>query len=112
MSISWAITLPGSVLAFTLLSNFCAPSAALAATVLQVPQEYATIQAAINAAADGDSVRVSPGTYVEVLDFLGKNIIVESTSGAPVTIIDGGGTDTVVRMIAAAGQAPTCRPPR
>src|SRR5689334_19154376 len=38
---------------------------ATARTVLRVPQDQPSIQAAINAAATGDTVLVSPGTYVE-----------------------------------------------
>ena len=46
---------------------------------LSVPGQYATIQLAINAAADGDVVIVSPGRYDEVIDFRGKAIIVRGT---------------------------------
>lgn len=38
-----------------------------ARTVLVVPRDYATIQAAVNAAAPGSTVRVEPGTYTEQL---------------------------------------------
>lgn len=55
---------------------------------------YRTIQSAVNAAANGDVVVVSPGTYLENVDFLGKAITLRST--APLdpnvvysTIIDG-----------------------
>ena len=46
------------------------------AAQLNVPADYATIQAAIVAAADGDEVIVSPGTYFENIDFLGKTVTV------------------------------------
>ncbi|MDP8238278.1 MAG: right-handed parallel beta-helix repeat-containing protein, partial [Candidatus Hatepunaea meridiana] len=64
--------------------------------VLHVPDEYETIQAAIDAAADGDTVLVDPGEYVENIDFDGNNIVVASlflTTGdedyIEQTIIDG-----------------------
>jgi len=47
-------------------------------TLLLVPQEYGTIQAAINAAENGDTVLVVRGTYEENIDFLGKTILVTS----------------------------------
>jgi hypothetical protein len=63
---------------------------AVAADIL-VPQDAGTIQDAIAIAQDGDRVLVAPGTYRERIDFLGKNITVEATGGAAVTVIDGGG---------------------
>lgn len=51
-----------------------------AAAVIAVPADHPTIQAAINAALDGDEVVVSPGTYDASIDFLGKAITVRSTA--------------------------------
>ncbi len=48
------------------------------AAVLHVPQQYSTIQAAINAAVNGDTVLVSPGTYHENIQFRGKGITLAS----------------------------------
>ena len=42
----------------------------------KVPQEYSTIQSAINDAANGDTVLVDTGTYIENISFQGKNIVV------------------------------------
>jgi serine protease len=53
-----------------------------AAAVLHVPADFPTIQAAINAAANADTVRVAAGTYVENITFSGKAITV-STSARP-----------------------------
>ena len=73
------------------------------ATIIDIPADYAAIQQGVNAASDGDTVLVQPGTYVENLNFGGKNIIVASLylmtsdrSYASSTIIDGSGVNSVV----------------
>jgi hypothetical protein len=65
---------------------------------IHVPADQPTIQQAIAAAADGDRVLVDPGTYVENIDFAGKDIEVSSTGGADLTSIDGSGVDVVVKF--------------
>src|SRR5215472_4758524 len=67
-----------------------------AATTIHVPDDQPTIQAGINAASDGDTVLVAPGTYRENITFSGKAITVKSSNGANVTIIDGGQNGAVV----------------
>jgi hypothetical protein len=67
-----------------------------AQTIITVPTNYPTIQAAINAANDGDTVLVAPGTYVENINFNGKAITVTSSGGAAITIIDGNANGSVV----------------
>lgn len=59
------------------------------AATIRVPADQPSIQAGINAATNGDTVLVSPGTYFENIDFLGKAITVVSQSGPVSTIIDG-----------------------
>ena len=61
--------------------------AALAADLL-VPQQYPTIQAAVNAAVAGDAVIVAPGTYNEQITIDGKAITVRSSGTASNTKID------------------------
>lgn len=65
---------------------------------INVPGDAASIQAGINAASDGDTVLVAPGTYVENIDFKGKAITVTSSGGATTTTIDGGQKGIVVNF--------------
>ena len=70
---------------------------------INVPADKTTIQAGINAAMDGDTVLVQPGTYVENINFRGKNIVVGSlflttrdTSFISQTVIDGNSSGSVI----------------
>ncbi len=86
-----------------------APVAAGGEAIRRVPQDYPTVQAAINASVDGDTVLVSAGTYVEQIDFLRKDITVESVDGSISTILDGGGTGVAVEMTTDPGETPVLR---
>ena len=67
---------------------------------LIVPLDYPTIQAAIDASSNGDTVLVVAGTYTgsgsEVIKTRGRGITIRSLAGAAVTTIDGEGLRHVV----------------
>ncbi|HUW30569.1 MAG TPA: right-handed parallel beta-helix repeat-containing protein [Planctomycetota bacterium] len=75
----------------------------LHAAQIRVPEDHPTIQSAIVGAADGDVVVVSPGRYVEGINFLGKGITVQSTDPedqqvVDATIVDGGKAGSCVTI--------------
>ena len=45
---------------------------------ITVPGSFNSIQSAINAASNGDTIIVSPGTYYENINFRGKNVVLTS----------------------------------
>ena len=61
-----------------------------------VPDDQPTIQAAINASTNEDTIFVRPGVYFENIKFLGKSVSVVSEKGFAVTTIDGRQRDSVV----------------
>ena len=73
------------------------------ATIINIPEDYETIQEGIDASTDGDTVLVQEGTYYENINFNGHNIVLGSlylTSGdtayIPQTIINGDSSGSVV----------------
>ena len=85
-------------LKYTLLTWVLSLSAATATTI-NVPDDYSTIQAALNAAVSSDTVLVQPGTYPENIiwpDVNGIKLI--SAGDSSNTIIDGGGNSSVIYM--------------
>ncbi|MHC4942263.1 MAG: right-handed parallel beta-helix repeat-containing protein [Planctomycetota bacterium] len=84
--------------AFILVAVLSLPVVAFSATIY-VPDNYPNIQGAIDAAVEGDTVIVKPGTYVENIDFKGKAITVRSSDGAEVTFIDGNQVGRVVEFV-------------
>ncbi|MDP8241118.1 MAG: right-handed parallel beta-helix repeat-containing protein [Candidatus Hatepunaea meridiana] len=70
--------------------------------VIWVPDDYETIQDAINASQDGDTVRVRAGTYREGVRIM-KRVWLESEEGPELTIIDAEGEEGYGFGIAVAG---------
>lgn len=73
---------------------------------LYVPDDFHTIQSAIETAEQYDTVIVTAGTYYEKINFLGKSIVVASkylfskdTNDIKSTIIDGKNSGRVVEII-------------
>jgi len=70
---------------------------------INIPGDYPTIQQGIDVADNGDTILVAPGTYVENINYNGKNITVAShylTTNEPSyisqTVIDGDSISSVV----------------
>jgi Dockerin type I domain/Right handed beta helix region len=67
---------------------------------IHVPGDYATIQEALNAAIDYDTIVVSPGIYRVNLDFLGKRIVLMSEAGPALTELQpSDSTQAIVKFI-------------
>jgi len=82
----------------TLSTTVCCGAASVAAHSITLPSTlcvgkkpgcYSTIQAAVDAAQDGDTIKVAPGTYSGGIT-IGKSVRLVGT-GAAATIISGGG---------------------
>ncbi|MBT4331911.1 MAG: T9SS type A sorting domain-containing protein [Candidatus Cloacimonetes bacterium] len=84
----------------------------ISATIINVPADQPTIQAGINESVDADTILVQPGTYVENINYNGKNITVASlffttqdTVYISQTIIDGNNDTSVATFESGEDQA-------
>ena len=87
-------------------SLFLTSACAMAGT-LHVPADYDTLQDAVDAAADGDEILIGPGNWTvgfvppstpQVVDTLGKSLVIRSTDGPEKTSIDGEGRRRVITV--------------
>ena len=83
-------------------------------SMIIVPLNYSSVQAAIDASWHGDTVLVEPGTYYENLNLNGMNIVLASRfllTGNPAyidsTILDGNHSGRVITFYS--GEDSTCR---
>ncbi len=92
------------------------------AATLLVPEEYATIQAAIDAAAEADSIVVGPGVWSadirevqvcsntllrQVVACLRPGLTIVAASGPTATVLDGGTYGAITVLMSNVGGAPT-----
>jgi hypothetical protein len=66
---------------------------------IQVPEDAATIQGAVDLAGPGDRVVVGPGTWREAVRIDGRGLVLESKSGPSRTLIDGSGLSSSVLTV-------------
>jgi hypothetical protein len=75
-----------------LLAFLAGASDVAGAAVRHVPEEYATIQGAVDASSVGDTVLLSPGTYRGAgnrdITLHGYDLVIKSSAGPEVTILD------------------------
>ena len=89
------IVVKTSLLLLLLVASVAGEPEGVSAAVLNVPGDFASMQAAIDAAAPGDTILVEPGVYVGSLRFNGKDVSIQSTGGPEVTTVDGNGDSAV-----------------
>ena len=99
----WSGRLRSSLFVVLLLT--AAPAAAAEILVCKSGCLHKTIGAALKAATSGDTVSVGPGTWPELIDFAGKDIVLRSQQGAEKTIIDARFLGTAVSLHSGEGPA-------
>lgn len=89
------IGLEETIFSLKVLSDAATP---LSGNTIKVPEDIPTIQQAIDAASDGDTISIAAGTYTESLNIVGKFVILTGP-GSGSTVIDAGGADYAIKTI-------------
>lgn len=66
---------------------------------VSVPDDFPTIQAAIDASVDGATILIGPGTYRERIDLRGRSLHLWGVGGASMTTLTGHGADGPVACV-------------
>lgn len=97
------MTLTQAILAVLLAFS---PATLLGAQV-NVPEQWPTIQEAVDQASAGDVISVGPGNWNQTVDLKGKPITLIGRAGAAKTILDGGGLGRSIIRCATGEKAST-----
>lgn len=89
-------------------------SCVVSATVINVPSDQPTIQAGVDAAADGDTVLVQPGTYIENILVYRKDVtlasrflVTQDPTYIDQTVIDGNDNGSAIFFSGSLSETPT-----
>ena len=99
----WAVVVGTAVFAFACGDGTAPPSERVPITI-HVPGDYATVQAAHDAARTGDTILVAPGTYVgqitisKAITLASRYVPTGDEQFITGTILDGGGAAFVIRI--------------
>ena len=80
---------------------FIAFTGIASASTIYVPDDYSTIQAAVNAASSGDTIIVQDGTYTENIEVEKKRLTIRSENGPNSTIVQAEDPNDVVFEVTA-----------
>ena len=78
--------------------NLCSQPGVEGPVTLRVPEDYNTIQEAVNAAASACRIEVGSGRYVETVTIELRSIELVGTRGAEATVLDAAGQGPVLRV--------------
>ncbi len=84
---------------FVAIIVFCLAGINVSADPIHVPDDYSTIQEAVDNAVGGDTIIVGDGTYYENVD-VDKQLTLKSENGSDNCIVDAGGSGSAIKLSA------------